>query len=34
MEVSDKFHAPAALHLGKGLQIHAALEAGWDPQPE
>jgi hypothetical protein len=33
MKVSEQLHATAALHLGKGLQIHTALQAGWDPQP-
>lgn len=33
MNLSEQLHATAALHLGKGFQIHAALEAVWDPQP-
>ena len=32
MDVSNQLHASAALHLGKWLQIHTALEAGWDPE--
>jgi hypothetical protein len=33
MEVSGKFHAPAALFIGKEPPIPITLKAGWPPEP-
>jgi hypothetical protein len=33
MEVSGKFHAPAALFIGKEPPVPITLKVGWPPEP-